>query len=49
MQKRPSNIGRGYPNRFQLLRGMQERGDLVQDSDGSLVEGVELDWDRLPA
>jgi DNA-binding SARP family transcriptional activator/predicted ATPase len=34
---------------IELLRGMQERGDLVQDEAGCWVEGPALDWDTLPA
>jgi predicted ATPase len=33
----------------ELLRGMQERGDLVRDEAGRWVEGSFLDWERLPA
>jgi ABC-type oligopeptide transport system substrate-binding subunit len=33
----------------ELLRAMQERGDLVQDEDGRWVEGPALDWGTLPA
>jgi tetratricopeptide (TPR) repeat protein len=33
----------------ELLRDMQERGDLVQDDDGEWVEGPALDWNALPA
>jgi DNA-binding SARP family transcriptional activator/predicted ATPase len=32
----------------ELLRGMQERGDLVQDATGRWVEGPALDWETLP-
>jgi hypothetical protein len=32
----------------ELLRAMQERGDLIRDSGGNWVEGETLDWDRLP-
>ncbi|MFW9893993.1 MAG: AAA family ATPase, partial [Candidatus Thorarchaeota archaeon] len=32
----------------ELLRGMQERGNLVQDLQGCWVEGEMLDWDILP-
>ena len=32
----------------ELLRGMQERGDLIQDAEGRWVEGSELDWEVLP-
>jgi predicted ATPase len=34
---------------IELLRGLQERGDLVLDHAGNWVEGTELDWDTLPA
>ncbi|MGD2157802.1 MAG: AAA family ATPase, partial [Anaerolineales bacterium] len=34
---------------IELLRGMQERGDLVQDQMGRWVEGPSLDWDTMPA
>jgi DNA-binding SARP family transcriptional activator len=34
---------------IELLRGMQERGDLVQDQSGQWVERSELDWETLPA
>jgi predicted ATPase/class 3 adenylate cyclase len=33
----------------ELLRAMQERGDLVPDEAGRWVEGPALDWDLLPA
>jgi adenylate cyclase len=33
----------------ELLRTMQERGDLVQDEGGRWVEGPALDWETLPA
>ena len=33
----------------ELLRAMQERGDLVQDEAGRWVEGTSLDWEALPA
>ncbi|MFN2227429.1 MAG: BTAD domain-containing putative transcriptional regulator, partial [Anaerolineae bacterium] len=33
----------------ELLRGMQERGDLVQDGRGRWAEGPALDWETLPA
>ena len=33
----------------ELLRDMQERGDLVQDKEGQWVEGSSLDWNALPA
>ncbi len=33
----------------ELLRGMQERGDLVQDDDGRWAAQSELDWNTLPA
>jgi predicted ATPase len=41
---------RGHPLfTVELLRGMQERGDLVPDDEGRWVEGPSLDWERLPA
>jgi tetratricopeptide (TPR) repeat protein len=41
---------RGYPLfTVELLRGMQERGDLVQDGEGRWIEGATLDWETLPA
>ena len=33
----------------ELVRAMQERGDLVRDGQGRWVEGPALDWDALPA
>jgi DNA-binding SARP family transcriptional activator len=33
----------------ELLRGMQERGDLVKDADNRWIEGISLDWETLPA
>ena len=32
----------------ELLRGMQERGDLVQDQEDRWIEGPNLDWKILP-
>ncbi len=41
---------RGHPLfTAELLRGMQERGDLVQDRQGRWIEGPALDWETLPA
>jgi adenylate cyclase len=35
---------------IELLRAMQERGDLVRDeADGAWIQGPELDWQALPA
>ena len=34
---------------IELLRGMQERGDLVHDAAGHWIEGPALNWDVLPA
>jgi tetratricopeptide (TPR) repeat protein len=40
----------GHPlSTVELLRDMQERGDLVQDEEGWWVEGPALDWGTLPA
>jgi predicted ATPase/DNA-binding SARP family transcriptional activator len=33
----------------EMLRGLQERGDLVRDKQGQWVEGTTLNWDILPA
>jgi predicted ATPase/DNA-binding SARP family transcriptional activator len=41
---------RGHPLfTIELLRGLQERGDLVRDPEGRWVEGPALDWETLPA
>jgi tetratricopeptide (TPR) repeat protein len=41
---------RGHPLfTIELLRGMEERGDLVQDEEGRWVEGPALNWETLPA
>jgi predicted ATPase len=41
---------RGHPLfTAELLRGLQERGDLVQDPEGQGIEGPELNWETLPA
>ncbi|MFQ5595547.1 MAG: ABC transporter substrate-binding protein [Anaerolineae bacterium] len=34
---------------IELLRDMQERGDLVQDEESRWIEGPALDWKALPA
>ena len=34
---------------IELLRDLQERGDLVQDESGRWLEGSSLDWEVLPA
>jgi DNA-binding SARP family transcriptional activator/predicted ATPase len=33
----------------EMLHGMQERGDLVQDERGRWIEGLVVDWQTLPA
>jgi len=41
---------RGHPLfTIELLRGLQERGDLVHDRTGCWIEGPNLDWHALPA
>jgi DNA-binding SARP family transcriptional activator/predicted ATPase len=41
---------RGHPlYTIELLRGMQERGDVVQDHGEQWVESTMLDWEALPA
>jgi len=32
----------------ELLRGLEERGDLIQDDQGWWAEGPALDWESLP-
>jgi DNA-binding SARP family transcriptional activator len=34
---------------IELLRGMQERGDLLKDEEGNWIEGSTLDWEVFPA
>ncbi|MFN2225274.1 MAG: ATP-binding protein, partial [Anaerolineae bacterium] len=57
----PNSLGEGFRGALfahtaghplftvELLRTMQERGDLVQDDSGCWVEGPALDWETLPA
>jgi hypothetical protein len=33
---------------IELLRGLQERGDIIRDSAGCWIEGSSLDWVTLP-
>jgi len=33
---------------IELLRGLQERGDIIRDSEGYWIEGPSLDWVTLP-
>jgi predicted ATPase len=41
---------RGHPLfTIELLRGLQERGDLLRDRAGRWIEGPALDWRTLPA
>jgi DNA-binding SARP family transcriptional activator/predicted ATPase len=41
---------RGHPLfTIELLRGLQERGDLAKDQEGCWAEGPALDWETLPA
>ncbi|MGH9818200.1 MAG: ATP-binding protein, partial [Candidatus Acidiferrales bacterium] len=40
----------GYPLfTVELLRAMQERGDLLRDAQGHWIESTTLDWNALPA
>jgi DNA-binding SARP family transcriptional activator/predicted ATPase len=40
---------RGHPLfTVELFRGLQERGDLIQDEQGRWVEGAMVDWKTLP-
>jgi predicted ATPase len=61
LESEPNRLGRAFGEMLhrqthghplftiELLRGLQERGDLVQDPDGRWVEGPVLDWETLPA
>ncbi len=41
---------RGHPLfTIELLRAMQDRGELRRDADGAWIEGQTLDWEQLPA
>jgi len=41
---------RGHPLfTIELLRGLQERGDLIQDGEKGWIEGPYLNWEVLPA
>jgi DNA-binding SARP family transcriptional activator len=43
-------LTKGHPLfTVELLRGMQEREELVQDTEGRWMEGPALDWEMLPA
>jgi adenylate cyclase len=57
----PNRLGQGFRQALyhhtdghplftiELLRAMQERGDLVRDEQGRWIEGQILDWEALPA
>ena len=61
LETEPNRLGEGFRSglfrhtqghalfTIELLRTMQERGDLVQDADGFWVQGPALDWEALPA
>ena len=61
LESEPNRLGNAFRDKLfrqtqgqplfsiELLRGMQERGDLVQDSRGRWVEGPALDWETMPA
>jgi tetratricopeptide (TPR) repeat protein len=56
----PNRLGQGFRQALyehteghalftvELLRDMQERGDIIQNEEGQWVEGPELDWKTLP-
>lgn len=60
LDSEPNRIGAGFRKRLfqrtagqplfsvEMLRAMQERGDLVRDADGRWVEGSTLNWNQLP-
>jgi predicted ATPase/DNA-binding SARP family transcriptional activator len=61
LDSEPNNLNKAFRSMFfmltrgnplfslELLRGMQDRGDLVQDDNGRWSEGAALDWETLPA
>jgi tetratricopeptide (TPR) repeat protein len=61
LETEPNRLGEGFRQALveragghplftvELLRAMQERGDLVRDEAGRWVEGSAIDWERLPA
>jgi len=60
LDSKPNRLGEGFRSALfahtgghplftvELLRAMQERGDLLQDEGGAWVEGPALDWTMLP-
>ncbi len=61
METEPNDLGPAFLEAFyqhtrghalftaEMLRGLQERGDLVKDENGRWVEGPTLNWEILPA
>jgi predicted ATPase len=61
LDEQPNSLGEGFRQALfrqtgghalftvELIQAMQERGDLVRDSDGRWVEGDSLEWSALPA
>jgi DNA-binding SARP family transcriptional activator/predicted ATPase len=61
LDSEPNRFGAGFRERLyrqtggqplftiELLRGLQERGDLAQDAEGRWVEERVVDWETLPA
>ena len=61
LDSEPNGLGEGFRQALyartqghplftiELLRDMQERGDLIRDEDGRWIEGAALDWSALPA
>lgn len=61
INSQPNNLSRAFRDALfkrsgghalftkELLRSMQERGDLIQDADGRWQESPQLNWDALPA
>lgn len=57
----PNRLGKTFQEAFykrtqghalfavEMLRGLQERGDLIQDEAGRWIEGSDLNWETLPA
>jgi adenylate cyclase len=61
LETEPNRLGEGFRQALagqagghplftvELLRAMQERGNLVRDAEGHWIEGHVLDWELLPA
>jgi len=60
LDKQPNRLDKGFREALfqrtqghalftvELVRAMQERGDLLRDEDGYLIKGEKIDWTKLP-